>query len=195
MTGIFRPFLKIVTKKSRFFGARFPLKFIIFWQPLENFRVSQPGYLIIAQKGTLWVGRWSNPWGGGRPLPPLNPLLWAIFINLFCCNFHQFFQSKHSFKDVKGQSENSGVALIPAVLFSSGFRERRVGARSPPLRVLPPADPKGPPFVLFWDIHFWLTELKILLRAPSPPTDTNFEEGTRAKKKRNFFNRSFPKSA
>ena len=36
----------------------------------------------------------------------------------------------------------------------------------PPSGIRPPADPKGPPFVLFWDIQFWLTGLKIFLKAP-----------------------------
>ena len=35
------------------------------------------------------------------------------------------------------------------------------GGRPPPWGIPPPADPKGPPFVLFSDIHFWLTDLKI----------------------------------
>ena len=32
----------------------------------------------------------------------------------------------------------------------------------PPSGIRPPADPKGPPFVLFWDIHIWWWTLKIV---------------------------------
>ena len=55
--------------------------------------------------------------------------------------------------------------------------------------IRPPADPKGPPFALFSDIHFWLTDLKIFLMAP---IYTNFEGGARAEKTR-FFSQNFPK--
>ena len=57
------------------------------------------------------------------------------------------------------------------------------GASAPPLGIWLPADPKGPPFVLFWDIHLWLTEPKIFLKAP---IYTNFEGGARAEKRRFF---------
>ena len=42
---------------------------------------------------------------------------------------------------------------------STGFREGRMPP--PPSGIRPPADPKGTPFVLFWDIHFWMTDLKL----------------------------------
>ena len=42
------------------------------------------------------------------------------------------------------------------------------------LRDPTPADPKGPPIVLFWDIHFWRTDPKICLKAPLMPKFTNF---------------------
>ena len=65
-----------------------------------------------------------------------------------------------------------------AVTSSSGFRG---GATPPSSGIRPPADPKGP-LVLFKDIHFWLTYLKIFLKAP---IYTNFE-GERMPKKRDF---------
>ena len=70
---------------------------------------------------------------------------------------------------------------------SSGFSGNRGGggANAFSLRDSTPADPKGPPFVLFWDIHVWLTDLKIFLLAPLGPIYTNFE-GERAPKKRDF---------
>ena len=53
--------------------------------------------------------------------------------------------------------------------------------------IRPHADPKVLPFVLFWDIPFWLTDHKIFLKAP------NFE-GERAPKKRDSFVKIFQKS-
>ena len=46
------------------------------------------------------------------------------------------------------------------IQYISGFRGGEADA-PPPSGIPPPADPKGPPFELFSDIHFWLTELKI----------------------------------
>ena len=65
---------------------------------------------------------------------------------------------------------------------SSGFRGGGGGTSS---GIRPSSDPNGPPFVLFWDIHFWLTDLKTFLKASVAPIYTNFE-GERALKKRNF---------
>ena len=63
---------------------------------------------------------------------------------------------------------------------SSGFR--------------PPADPKGPPFDTFSEIHFWRTDPKSFLKAPLAPIYTNFE-GERTPKKTQFFGQNFSKSA
>ena len=63
----------------------------------------------------------------------------------------------------------------------------------PPSGVRPPADPKGPPFDTFSEIHFWPTD-KIFLKAPWAPIYTNFE-GERAPIKLNFFCQNFSKSA
>ena len=52
----------------------------------------------------------------------------------------------------------------------------------------PPSDP----FVLFSDIHFWRTDLRIFLKAPLTPIYTNFEE-ERAPKQRNFLVEIFQK--
>ena len=66
----------------------------------------------------------------------------------------------------------------------------------PPSKIRPPADPKGPPFVLFWDIHFWLTDPKTFLKAPLAPSYTNFEGSARRKirKTRNFLVEIFQKA-
>ena len=64
----------------------------------------------------------------------------------------------------------------------------------PPSGIRPPADPKGPPFDIFSEIHFWRTDPKIFLKAPSVPIYTNFE-GQRAPKKTQFFCQNFSKSA
>ena len=53
----------------------------------------------------------------------------------------------------------------------------------------PPADPKSPPFVLFWDIHFWLTDPKIFLKAPLATIYTHYKRA----EKTGFFGKHFPK--
>ena len=59
-----------------------------------------------------------------------------------------------------------------------------------------PCRPKGSPFVLFRDIHFWLTKLKNFLKAPLAPVYVTFEGGARAKKNAIFFVNLFvPKNA
>ena len=40
------------------------------------------------------------------------------------------------------------------------------GWQTPPSGIRPPADPKGPPFDTFLEIHFWQTDAKIFLKAP-----------------------------
>ena len=52
---------------------------------------------------------------------------------------------------------------------------------SPSSQGFDPCRPKGSPFVLFWDIHLWLSDLKIFLRAPLAPNYTL--RGERAPKK------------
>ena len=68
-----------------------------------------------------------------------------------------------------------------------------VGRRSFPLRDSIPADPKSPPFVLLWDIHFCLTGSKIFVKALLAPIYTYFEGGTPAKKTAIFFVKFFLK--
>ena len=78
------------------------------------------------------------------------------------------------------------------VLSSSAFREVAVGVGV--LRDSTPCRPKWPPFVIFWDLHFWMTDLQSFLKEPSAPIYTNFE-GECAPKKTELFGRIFPKSA
>ena len=40
------------------------------------------------------------------------------------------------------------------------------GADAPPSGIRPPADPKGPPFDTFSEIHFWPTDPKIFQKLP-----------------------------
>ena len=72
------------------------------------------------------------------------------------------------------------------------------GRPPPPSGIRPPADPKGPPFDTFSEIHFWWTDPKIFLKAPSAPIYTNLE-GECAPKKTQFFCQKFfkkcPKTA
>ena len=58
--------------------------------------------------------------------------------------------------------------------------------------IRPPADPKGPPFGTFWEIHFWLTDSKLFLKAPLAPIYKNFEGSARQKITR-FFVKTFQK--
>ena len=44
----------------------------------------------------------------------------------------------------------------------------------PPSGIRPSADPKGPPLVLIWDIHNWLNDPKIFLKAVSAPICTKW---------------------
>ena len=61
------------------------------------------------------------------------------------------------------------------------------GGRTPPSSgIRPPADPKGPPFDTFSEIHFCPTDPKIFLKAPLAPIYTNLE-GERAPKKNEIF--------
>ena len=55
--------------------------------------------------------------------------------------------------------------------------------------IRPPHQSKGPPFGIFYDIHFWP---KIFLKAPLAPVYTNFE-GERAPIKRDFVVKIFLK--
>ena len=82
-----------------------------------------------------------------------------------------------------------------ALIYRGGFRGGGGGGR-PPLfsGIRPPADPKGPPFNTFSEIHFCPTDPKIFLKAPLTPMYTNFE-GERAPKKTRFFCQHFSKSA
>ena len=68
------------------------------------------------------------------------------------------------------------------------------GGGRPPSGIRPPADPKGPPFDTFSEIHFWRTDPKIFLKAPLAPIYTNFE-GEREPKKTQIFCQNFSKSA
>ena len=68
------------------------------------------------------------------------------------------------------------------------------GGDAHPSGIRPPADPKGPPFDTFSEIHFWPTDPKIFLKAPLAPIYTNFE-GERAPKKNAIFCQHFSKSA
>ena len=73
-----------------------------------------------------------------------------------------------------------------------GFRGKGAGgldASSSGIR--PPADPKGPPFDTFSEIHFWPTDPKMFLKAPIYTS----LEGERGPKKTLFFCQNYPKSA
>ena len=77
-------------------------------------------------------------------------------------------------------------------MIRGGFRGG--GRFPPPLRDSTPCRPKGSPFDTFSEIHFWPTDPKFFLKAPSAPIYTNFE-GERAPKKTLFFCQHFSKSA
>ena len=65
------------------------------------------------------------------------------------------------------------------------------GADAPPPQGFEPLPTQRAPFVLFWDIQFWLTDLEIFPKAPLAPIYTNFEGGARAEKTQ-FYGQNFP---
>ena len=67
-----------------------------------------------------------------------------------------------------------------------------LGGGTLPFQGFDPSPTKGPPWVLFYDIHFRPSNPKTFLKAPSP-IYTN-AKGQRAPKK-NFIGQKFPKSA
>ena len=70
-----------------------------------------------------------------------------------------------------------GKESIKASIQKSRGGFRGGGGGHPPLSsgIRPPADPKGPPFDTFSEIHFWPNDPKIFLKAPLAPIGTNFE--------------------
>ena len=84
-----------------------------------------------------------------------------------------------------GGGEGRGYCVCVCVCVCRGGFRGAGGGRPPPSGIRPPADPKGPPFDTFSEIHFWPTDPKIFLKAPLAPIYTNFE-GERAPKKRFF---------
>ena len=87
-----------------------------------------------------------------------------------------------SFLHVKGQYRSSFTEFKSVSCQSRGGG----GGGRPSSGIRPPADPKGPPFDTFSEIHFWPTDPKIFLKAPLAPIYTNFE-GERAPKKNAIF--------
>ena len=90
------------------------------------------------------------------------------------------------------QEQNFSSTSSSIFITRGGFRGRARNGRPSPSGMRPPADPMGPPFELIRDIHFWLTDPKIFLKAPLAPIYTN-SKGDRAPKKRNFLVKIFQK--
>ena len=110
------------------------------------------------------------------------------FAYIFCTNLINYFLSILHIDNVRIFRMQPTKDVI-----RGGFRGRFGGpADAPPSGIRPPADPKGPPFDTFSEIHFWPTDPKIFLKAPLAPIYTNFE-GERAPKKRDFFVKIFQK--
>ena len=66
--GVFGQFMeKFGPKKLRFFGAR-SLSKLVYIDAKGS--VTENGCIKRVQRGTLWVDRGSNPWGGGGGLNP-----------------------------------------------------------------------------------------------------------------------------
>ena len=100
---------------------------------------------------------------GVRPPPPLNPPL------LFYWSENGAFLVSYNFCALIGRGE---------------FGEEGGGAASCPTQRVP--------LCTFLKYLFWLTDLKIFLKASSAPIYTNFEGGARAEKTQ-FFGLNFPK--
>ena len=105
---------------------------------------------------------------------------------IFKKNLNEFFKKKLTRETVGKHHKNSSDTGAEI----GGGR----GVAYPPSWIRPPVDPKGPPFDNFSEIHFWPTDPKIFLKAPSALIYTNFE-GERAPKKTQFFCQKFSKSA
>ena len=93
------------------------------------------------------------------------------------------------FRDEHNRVEDEPHSVLQA---RGGFRGGRGRTPPPPLRDSTLCRPKGSPFDTFSEIHFWPTDPKIFLKAPSATICTNFE-GERAPKKRDFFVKFFQK--
>ena len=99
---------------------------------------------------------------------------------------------------MKLEPQTTTIKGFESINFKAGADLRGAGGgggRTPlPSGIRPPADPKGPPFDTFSEIHFWPIDAKLFLKAPLAPIYTNFE-GERAPKKTRFFCQNFSKSA
>ena len=71
--------------------------------------------------------------------------------------------------------------LIPEKLTYIAVADLGGGTFSPS-QAFDPLPTQRATLVLFWDIQFWLNDLKIFVKAPLEPVYTNFEGGARAKK-------------
>ena len=76
---------------------------------------------------------------------------------------------------------------------SSGFKVGGGGGGRSLSEIRTPADPKGPPFVLFWDIHFWLT-LKIFWRHLWRKSSILILRGSARRKNANFWSKFVPEN-
>ena len=85
--GVFGHFLENSDQKIAFFRRALPLTKLVYIDARGAFTnflgsITKNGYLKIVHRGSLWVGRGSNPWGGGGVagrLAPFDFLLICLF--------------------------------------------------------------------------------------------------------------------
>ena len=125
--------------------------------------------------------------------------------------FHPYYQWEADLRVSRGGAEFKKIFSVVSMTFivkvhhivfptspkapytRGGFRGGGGGGRLffPP-GIRPPAHPKGPPFVLFWDLHFWLTDPTIFLKATLAPNYTKLRSAA-PKKKTIFWSKFFKK--
>ena len=76
-------FLSTISKKAEILESFYPLKISMNWRRRRLWKILGSATIYgnrkIVQRGTLWVGRGSNPWEGASPPPPPPPLNHPLF--------------------------------------------------------------------------------------------------------------------
>ena len=118
-----------------------------------------------------------------------------IFDNSFFCSRFYSSQFKNYWTNFQHYIQRTRKNLDHHVPYHPPAYLRRGeggGRPTPPSGIRPFADPKGPLFVLIWDVHFWLTHPKIFLKAPLAPIFI-YLRGSARRKNAVFLVKSFQK--
>ena len=133
--------------------------------------------------------------GLGVPLWQLVLTKFGKKVAVFAGNTHTPPHDTHTRTDTRHPVLNPTYIIIIEQLKSGADLGWGAGRRTPPPQGFDPLPTQRvPPFDTFSEIHFWPTDPKIFLKAPSAPINAIFE-GERAPKKTHFFCQNFSKSA